>query len=202
MHFAQIKQTKFKYLLLYNIIAVVVMLPVFFRTHGLSQSNFSDNLNNLSLIFGFLFLSLFISNFSSSYNIKTYFYVVAIIVITLIIYTLNNSAGYSVKRIGYKAFAINHIGLFLITFIYLISEYKRILVENLSLNAEFWFSVGVFVSSTLSLPLVFFFDDLINNNFKFLSYPFINSFPTIGYIILHISIIKSVKCLVLRLKSL
>jgi hypothetical protein len=187
------EQGYMKFFIFYTSVALIVMIPYFLLVNAIIKGfGFAIQLNNISLVFGFSFLSLFMINFNRDKKIKRLMNFIFSVIISFLVLSLVKG---SITPINFLAFVINHGGLTLFSLVTLFSFYNSDEKINLTHEPYFWIVVGVLFCSTICFS-VYLFCLLFFSQFKlgeFYSF-IIDSLPSMGYIIMHLFFIKAFLC--------
>jgi hypothetical protein len=187
------REIKIKKFVIYNSVAIIVMLPMFlFTNFSYFSMNIVYGLNNFSLIFGFSFLSLYlISIMPKPIKILKYLYLLFTFFLIVIIYLLiKRSKSHTIQ----SAFAINHLGLVIFSLIYFIKLFNDIPDKDLLKDSNFWIVIGIFFCSIVSYPLISLADYLSINKINLNSNVLLLNVPIFCYSIMHLMFIKSFLC--------
>ncbi len=177
--------------ILYNTVAVLVMIPFFLMTHSYTFFYFGNSLNNYSLVFGYTFLSymlIMLMPDKKSHVILKMNYFLSITLILILLYLMDSN------KINYLAFATSHISLLLSSIIYLHKLYNNIPDKNLKSYPPFWIVIGILFCSVISFPLYLFVDYLRFYNIQFQDFIVLSNLPVFSYIVMHVFFIKAFLC--------
>jgi hypothetical protein len=182
-----------KYFSIYHFVAFVMVIPFFLMFNGLFKILFFNEMNNYSLLFGFLFLSLFmIFNMPNKRGRGLLIALFMILFFLLIFNILIREVDKSIQNS--QAFAINCFGLFIFSIIYFFKLFKVIPEIRITSDPIFWVIIGVFSFSIMSSPVFivtgFFYKIDPENRILIL----IGLLPSIGFTTLHLFLIKAILC--------
>jgi len=183
----EIRVKKMRWFILHNTIAVIVMIPMFLFANQYYNFPFATQLNNLSLIFEFSFLSIFILyhiDIKRLWGVLLFFVFLSATILSLVIYRQSN--------LNYTAFSVNHFGLFIFCTIFLIRFFKNGSKSKIIECPEFFVVIGVFILSVMSLPTLIIADFVGNDYIKIST--FLCTLPNISFAIFHIFLIISFLC--------
>lgn len=144
-------------------------------------------LNNISLIFHFSFLSLFMIRVTPK---KKYLNIIFIFFLSLIVFFL--SMGDLTQHLTY-IFSISGLGLTFFCVVYYLQLFNTLPILNLFREPSFWIVNGVFFGMSLIVPLgasLEYFYIKLNYSF-YLSFASVYAFCTV---IMHIFFIKAFMC--------
>lgn len=182
---------KIKWLFLYSSVAFVFSIPAFvIIIQNFKLPPLFIYINNLSLLFHFLFFSTFIFyQLRSKINQKIVLVLIAISLLGIFYLLITENT----STFNYHAFAISSLSLVAISVFYYIELFTYPPVLNLLKEPVFWLVTGVFVSMGLNLPYN------ATKNFKIISTTsYLSSLFIIighfGYSVLHIFLIKTYIC--------
>lgn len=175
----------------YPLVALIILIPTYIMARFANGVDpWGKLLLNLSIIFHYTFLSLFVLRVipSSANNIiyKIVFYIfLSLILIVLVIndYSKNN----------FDAYSIANFGLLIFCLFYYFNIFNNIPDLNLLNDASFWIITGVFFAMSVHLPSFFFMSYLYDKIFMD-SYRPLMSIPRICYGIMHLFFIKAYLC--------
>jgi hypothetical protein len=182
-----------KYFSIYHFVAFVIAIPFFLMFNGLSKILHLHEINNYSLLFGFLFLSLFmIFNMPNKKGrgllIALFMFLFSLLIFNILI----KEADKSIQN--YQAFAINCFGLLVFSIIYFFKLFKVIPEIRITSDPNFWVIIGVFSCSIMSSPIFivtgFFYKIDPENRILIL----IGLLPSLGFTTLHLFLIKAILC--------
>ena len=182
-----------KYFCIYHFVAFAMAIPFFLMFNGCLRISNLYELNNYSLLFGFLFLSIFmIFNMPDK---KWRQLLIALLIILFSILVFNIFIKESDKSIqNRQAFAINCIGLLIFSIIYFFKLFKVIPEVKITSDPIFWVIIGVFSYSIISSPVFivtgFFYKIDPDNKVLIL----VGLLPSLGFTTLHFFLIKAILC--------
>lgn len=180
----------------YPLVGIIIIIPHFLSFYFFkSLLSIAFCFSNLSLLFHFTFLSIFIIKATPNKK-NIYDALIIILFIFLIIYF------FVIKGInGHNspAFAIANLGLTIFCIKYYYRLFNNIPILDLNKESSFWIITGVFFCMTIHIPMLGFVDHI---NQK-ISPDNINLFRSIGgfcYGIMHLFFIKAYLCSIRPLK--
>lgn len=175
----------------YSVVGIISTIPVFIEYNFLTVK-FSPYILNLSLLFHFPFLSLFLRKVISPLNktFQKYFWFIFLICMSLLIFLLfTNDLSKSIN----KAFAFANFCLVIFCVFYFYSLFKNIPKLNLLLEPSFWVVTGIFICMSISVPVSAVADYLISTN-QIQHFKYFYSLISVSYLSMHIFFIKSYLC--------
>ena len=180
------KNESMNYFILFTAINVIVMVPLFLMTHGVTFFHFADLLNNFSILFGFSFLSHMIisSMHDKKFEKSLYLILVAFALTIFLILILKNN-----KIPIHNAFAVNYWGLIFFCIIYIFKLVINIPEKKLTRIPMFWVVLGVLFCSCTAIPIILIFDDLNKDELR--KNIVLCVAPTFGYSVMHLFLIKA-----------
>ncbi len=176
---------------LYPLVAVLVFSYSFFTT--LISKNlyqFAHISNNISLIFHFSFLSIFIIRAMSKGKNNIYIFLIFGIFISLLFVLLYNG---TLRKLNGPAFATANLGLAVFCVIYYYRLFDNLPILNLRKEPAFWVITGIFFCMSLNIPMFAFYNYL---KIRVSSYNLIllKSIGAFGYTLMHVFFIKAYLC--------
>ncbi len=182
-----------KYFSIYHFVAFIMAIPFFLMFNGFLKISYLFEINNYSLLFGFLFLALFMIFNMPNKKSRQFLIALFIILFTLLIFNIfKKDLDKSLQNS--QAFAINCFGLLLYSIIYFFKLFKVIPEKRITTDPTFWVVIGVFSSSIISSPIFivtgFFYKIDPVNRVLIL----IGLLPSLGFITLHFFLIKAILC--------
>jgi hypothetical protein len=192
--FKKDRELYIKYFLLFNLVALGIMIPYFLMVNFFAKIVFPFYLNNFSVIFGFSFLSLFIINQTIDFSRKILLFLLYFIFLSCIVYFL-----FFLQKnlVNFYAFTINYFGLICFCLIYYYMIYNTEKVLDVTKMASFWIVTGVFFCSSLCFPTyvfssiyVTYYQSIFMTKYVML----VNFIPSISYTIMHLFFIKAYSC--------
>lgn len=182
-----------KYFSIYHFVAFIMAIPFFLMFNGFFKIPYLYELNNYSLLFGFLFLSLFMIFNMPNKKGRQLLIALFIILFSLLVFNIfKKELDKSIQN--YQAFAINCFGLLLFSIIYFFKLFKVIPEVRITSDPIFWVVIGVFSCSIISSPIFivtgFFYKIDPENRFLIL----VGLMPSLGFTTLHFFLIKAILC--------
>ena len=182
-----------KYFSIYHFVAFIMAIPFFLMFNGFFKIPYLYELNNYSLLFGFLFLSLFMIFKMPNKKGSQLLVALFIILFSLLVFNIfKKELDKSIQN--YQAFAINCFGLLLFSIIYFFKLFKVIPEVRITSDPIFWVVIGVFSCSIISSPIFivtgFFYKIDPENRFLIL----VGLMPSLGFTTLHFFLIKAILC--------
>ena len=192
-----------KYIFYYNLVLMFIMTPMFLFTNlnlispiilGMDIGKLLSKaiqLNNYSIIFGYLFLGNYMlkimSYNSRNIGLRIFYLLIFIAIVYCLFFT--NSQG-----VNYIAFSFNHFGLMILSVFFINNLLRYSEDENIFKNPLFWIGLGVLFCSAVNLPFSLLADTFIKNlDLKFLLY-FLCYIPPICYSVMYLCFIKGLLC--------
>ena len=185
------KSKEINWLILYNLVAVIVMIPFFLMTHNLLFLSSGNRINNFSLIFNCVFLNFFMINNMPDKKGKKLLFIVSILFVCLITFLLLRDDKNTFHTIP---FGFNQVSLLFTSSIFIYKLFKNIPDRNLFKYPFFWIVIGVFICSIITFPVFLLAEYLIETNSLFQSNYFLANITIIGYILMHLFFIKAALC--------
>jgi len=182
-----------KYFSIYHFVAFVVVMPFFLVLNGLSKFLYLHEINNYSLLFGFLFLSLFMIFNMPNKSGRGLLIALFLILFSLLIFNILIKEADKLIQ-NSQAFAINCFGLLIFSIIYFFKLFKVIPEIRITSDPIFWVIIGVFSCSIMSSPVFIvtgFFYKIDPENRIFI---LIGLMPPLGFMTLHLFLIKAILC--------
>jgi hypothetical protein len=157
-----------RFFVIYTSVSMIVMVPMilmifsrFRLIHYDINFSFADSINNYSLIFNYLFLSVFIISSMPGYKSNRLLWILFFVFLAFVI----NSLFSNIPSIpSYNAFAINHFALIVFSMIFLIKLFFNLPETNVVEYPLFWVVVGVLSCSVINFPLFYLLDVLTKLN--------------------------------------
>ena len=149
--------TNLRFFVLYTSVSVLVMVPMvlmifsrFKLIHYDINFSFADSINNYSLLFNYIFLSVFIIYSMPGYKLAKLIWGLFFVFFVLIL----NSLFSNISSIpSYTAFAINHFALIIFSIIFLVKLFFNLPETNVIDFPIFWIVIGVLSCSVINFPL-------------------------------------------------
>ena len=172
----------------YPTIGVVVILPEIFDLNFNASEIFI--INNLSILFHYSFLSLFIIRIIPQ-NRKWWYlkYIFITFFIAIIIYLFCND----LSKPQHLAFAISNFGLTIFCILYYFYLFNSSPTLNLLNEPSFWIVTGIFFSMTLIVPITSVIEYLCYKPTK-KTYMIFANMLMFCYTIMHVFFIKAFLC--------
>lgn len=174
---------------LYTLLSVIVMIPMFIlmlKNFKIVDTAFSfsiaNTINNYSLIFNFLFLSIILIRLSPSKKSKSYLWVILLLFSSLMLYQIFVN---SIEEPVYSAFAVNHFGLIFFSLIFLIKLFLFLPETNIAIFPMFWVVLGILFCSVINFPLFYLLNYLTNTNHNSSETFWVTNLRPIGYSIFY-----------------
>lgn len=146
------------------------------------------NVNLISLIFHFSFLSLFIfrviNNKILIRKLKFLFWLFELLIIGSIIIDHNGKTGIS--------YILTNLGLSIFSIFYYYNLFQNIPKDNLLNEPSFWIITGIFFGVSVNIPILAFSLYLYNVSKQI--YFTLSWIAPFGYIVMYIFFIKGIKC--------
>lgn len=185
-----------KVFVIYTTVAILLLSFDFISSYFMRSELFlAQEITRFSILFHFIFLSIFVIKFNH-FDQKKYFYLITIIVSFLIFYAISSKFTSRESLLPYSFSAFGLILLSLLFFYSLISKFKSI---DLIKYPPFWIIIGVFLSSGIQLPFASTYK-LFYKNVSETSYRLFNCAIIFSYLLLHLFIIKAYLCSMKNLK--
>lgn len=178
----------------YPFVSIIVGIPVYLKLNF--PLGFVFGLNNISLLFHFSFLSLFIINLLKK-NIRKLLKIVFVFFLVLIIYGILKS---DITEPMHQVFAVSSFGLTTFCLFYFYELFNLTPSFNLLEEPSFWIISGIFFAMSLSIPISVFLPYIKAN----LQKPYFIIFAEIimfCYIIMHMFFIIGFICTVSKRKA-
>lgn len=178
-----------RFFVLYTSVSVIVMVPMilmifsrFKLIHYNSNFSFADSINNFSLVFNYLFLSIFIISSMPGNKSKRLIWGLFFVFFTFII----NSLFSNISSIpSYNAFAINHFALIIFSTIFLIKLFFNLPQTNVVQYPLFWLVIGILSCSVINFPLFYLLDVLTKSNENNDSTWWLTNIRPLGYSVMY-----------------
>lgn len=175
----------------YSVVGIISTIPVFIEYNFLGVK-YSPYILNLSLLFHFPFLSLFLAKVISPLNttFRQNFWFIFLLCTGVLIFLLFTN---DLSKANNKAFAFANFCLVIFCIFYFYSLFRNIPKMNLLLEPSFWIITGIFICMSISVPVSAVADYLINNN-QIQYFKYFYSLISVSYLSMHIFFIKSYLC--------
>lgn len=175
--------------IIHNLVAFSVMVPLYLSYHHFFLIPFAEKINSFSVVFEFSFLSLFLTFHMSTRMKKNLLIIVFLVCLFWILFILITS---NQESIDYTAFSVSHFGLLIFSIFFLGDFFKKEIDKKISDYPEFFVSIGVFVLSSISLPVII-IADFVGNEFIKQS-TFLCILTNTSFTIFHLFLIYSFLC--------
>ena len=174
----------------YPTIGLIVMLPSLINAITLKFSNLASAINNFSLVFHYIFLSVFIIRVMPKKKELVFLYSLFSLFLILIVFFLITNP--ITKQIN-QAFSICNFGLTIFCIIYYYKIFNNIPIISLWKEASFWIITGIFFCMAMNIPVTATIDYL-HKRISLLNMMLLNSIITVSYGIMHLFFIKAYIC--------
>ena len=188
-----------KYFYWYSIIGgTIVILRIFSKSINFPSKIVMGIISNYSILFHFLFLSIFISTVIQNKKILKIAYILPFIFTSTTIFALTK---FTNEKQNSTAFAIANLGLICCCILYYYYLFKDVPKLNLLKEPAFWIVSGIFFCMSATIPILSLHEHLHNekfmdsNNRRLLSS--VNHFV---YGTMHLFFIKGYQCSITRKK--
>lgn len=179
----------------YPAISCIVGIPIFLSVNFFKELKFiGTSINNISLLFHFSFLSLFILKVSFPRNKPGILKIVFLFFIGLITFVLITN---DITRQINLAFALSSLGLVFFCIIFYYKLFDNIPIIDLRKEPSFWIITGVFFCMSSLIPISATIDYL-KNKIHMTVYATFNLVLMFTYIIMHLFFIKAYLCVAPR----
>jgi len=182
-----------KYFSIYHFVAFIIAIPFFLMFNGFFKISYLYEMNNYSLLFGFLFLVLFMIFNMPNKKGRQLLIALFVILFSLLIFNIFKK-DFNKTLQNYQAFAINCFGLLIFSIVYFFKLFKVIPEKRITTDPIFWVIIGVFSCSIISSPIFivtgFFYKIDPENRVLML----VGLLPPLGFTILHFFLIKAILC--------
>jgi len=176
---------------IYPAVGLLIIIPLFLTTHFFkSYIMYSSILNNLSTIFHYCFLSVFIIRVMPNRSIDNFIKLIFATFLLLIIIVLIKE---DVTKPNSFAFATANLGLTIFCIIYYFKLFNNLPVLDLKNEPSFWIITGVFFCMSTHIPLITAYDYLYNK-IPLFSIRIINLLAIFCYVVMHLFFIKAYVC--------
>lgn len=176
---------------IYPTVGILIIIPLFLTTHFFkSYRPYSSILNNLSTIFHYCFLSVFIIRVMPNRSIDNFIKSIFSIFLSLIIVVLITE---DITKPNSFAFATANLGLAIFCIIYYLKLFNNLPILDLKNEPSFWIITGVFFCMSTHIPLITAYDYL-NNKISIYNIRIINLVAIFCYVIMHLFFIKACLC--------
>lgn len=186
----------------HTLLAFIIMLLFYLETHKIININYAFKINNMSLSVNYTILSFYIINHIHGIEIgkKHTLNIVNCIILLLIISTYN-SPDVMVTEMKMKGFGLNHIGLILLSILYLIELSKNIPEKSILKLPDFWLVVGVVASAIINFPIMVTIGYLFDLTLDKEILPLVSAIPPLGYFFQYCFISYSFICSLEKVKK-
>jgi hypothetical protein len=175
----------------YPIVALLVIIPLILTTHFFK--NYKEEaliLNNISLIFHYSFLSVFIIRVMPGKNNSNFIKIVFGIFLSIILFLLISE---KIDKSNAFAFATANLGLTILCVMYYYRLFSNLPVLNLRNEPSFWIITGIFFCMSVHFVLMSTIDYL-HNKISFPNLRIMGSIAAFCYLIMHLFFIKACLC--------
>jgi hypothetical protein len=190
----RVKLDKIKFFLLYYIVCFIVMVPILLFYSGILFFNFSEKLNNATVIFSFCFFYFVIRSEIWDKKKANFLDVFFLILIIIIIYFITKNFD---NKPNYIAFSFNYLGLIIFCSVYFIKLLDKDEFNPL-VNPFFWIITGIFICSSFSFFVTLSLGKYFDFNYGIRSNVFTRNIPVVANIIMQLSFIRGIKCSTLK----
>lgn len=175
----------------YPTIALIIIIPGYIaENYFKSYIEYSSILNNISLIFHYTFLSIFIIKVMPSYKDDILLKFVFGLFLLLLVFHLTQT---NTNKQNTIAFVTANFGLTIFCLIYYYRLFNNLPVLNLLEEPSFWIITGVFFCMGVHIPLLIAWDYLHGKIPLHIS-RIHNAINIFCYIIMHLFFIKAILC--------
>ncbi len=175
----------------YTSIGVVFVIIYWLSQFHLISLFLFQNLNQISVIFHFSFLSMFIFRVIPNSKISKYLKFVFIFFLILLVYFVIND----IIALNIISHVVANSGLFIFCILYYYQLFRNIPTMNLLEEPSFWIICGIFFGMSINIPISAFGEYLFDNLPRkiYMSIALIGIF---SYGIMHLFFIKAFLCIV------
>lgn len=182
----------------YPIVGFITLLSeVIIRTFSNEFKKYAWLINNLSIIYHFCFLTLFIIGVLKNKNNHMYLYFIFFVFNVLIVVSLTSNNLYKAIPL---AFSISNFGLVLFCVLYYFDLFNNMPELDLKETPAFWIITGVFFCMGTFFPISAIVDYL-KGKVSILIIMSLNNVLFVCYIVMHLFFIKAYLCVPQRLKG-
>jgi len=169
---------------------MIVIINNFIKSHIFDNFTFATVINNLSLIFHYSFLSVFIIKITPKREEIRQVNFFLIVILILIIYLL---VTHNLEKHVYQAFSLSGFGLSILCLIYYYQLFNNLPILNLRKEPSFWIVTGVFFCMSIIVPSSAMIGYLKNKISEF-NLIIIHDIATFSYLVMHVFFIKAFLC--------
>lgn len=175
----------------YPAVGILVIIPNIISLHFFKNLNFLAFISgNISLIFHFCFLGIFIIKTITNKLIHIFLKTFFVIFLCLIIFLLVIK---DIKENNRTAFAFANFGLIFFCIIYYHQLFNNIPILNLKQEPSFWIITGIFFCMSIHIPILI-TTDYLRYQISISNYRLLLSCPLFSYTIMHLFFIKACLC--------
>ena len=175
----------------YPTIGLVITLPGFFiENYFRNFKMYYSILNNVSLIFHYSFLSMFIIRVMPNRKVDNFLKIVFYIFLSILLFLLYKER---IDKQNTFAFATANLGLTIFCVIYYYRLFNNLPVFNLKKEPSFWIITGIFFCMGSNIPLIT-VSNYLYQNISITNSRVVNSIAIFCYIIMHLFFIKAFIC--------
>ena len=176
----------------YPTIGLIIILPGFLSTNFFhSHKNYVAILNNISLIYHYSFLSLFIIKVVSQQNRIKYIKFIFLFFLGLLILVLATNKLTEQLNMAYM---VSNLGLSIFCVLYYYQLFNNTPTLDLKREPSFWVITGVFFCMSLSLPATSVMDNLMHSSISFFTLSILYNTVIFSYLVMHLFFIKACLC--------
>lgn len=174
----------------YTVVGVLVLIPSLFYAYFYIGNKLASITNNLSLIFHYSFLSIFILKILPKNKGAIYLKIIFLLFLILIIYFLVTR---DISRQINQVFSISNIGLTIFCIVYYYQLFNTVPILDLRNEPSFWIITGIFFAMSLNVPAMAAIDYL-HNKIAAVNYVLLYNILCFSYMVMHLFFIKAFIC--------
>ena len=175
----------------YSLIAATLSVWLIINMYILPiKPNYYSFINNTSLLFHFIFLSLFI--YRASADKETFYFYTILFLIFLLVISFSLLT-HNLEKHSPTSFALTNLGLVIFCIFYYYQLFRKTPTLNLLHEASFWITNGVFFSMCATIP-VSALKPYLFNTLPHEAYFLLSSINYFSYGVMHLFFIKAYLC--------
>ena len=183
----------------YPLVGMLVLIPVFIDINITKRLYAIKNIViNTSILFHYIFLSLFIIKLIVNKSNQKILRIAFIILLVLLIVSLYNDF---FKRASIIAYIIANFGLIIFCLIYYYRLFNDLPNMNLIKEPSFWIITGVFFTMSIHIPILASMS-VLKNKISSSNYYLLSSVTTFCYSIMYLFFCKAILCIIPQKRAL
>lgn len=183
----------------YPLVGMIVLIPVFIDVNITKQFyNVKTFVINASILFHYIFLSLFIIKLIINKANHRLLKLIFIVVLSILFSSLSSDI---LTRVNITAYIIANFGLIIFCLLYYYQLFNGLPNINLITEPSFWIITGVFFTMSVHIPILASMS-VLKNKISASNYILLAGVTTFCYSIMYLFFCKAILCIILQKRAL